>query len=951
MSKRSYQGVFFFLSIILLATSVFANTDSIWQEVNDSALKQRPMERQISPDVYKTFSLNRTVLNSVLDRAPIEFSDAARVNPVILTLPMPDGTMARFSIESSPIMEAGLAEKFPEIQTFRGQGIDDPTATVRFDVTPAGFHAMVLSHHGTTYIDPYAKGDTDHYVSYHKTDLSRNGKDHICLVGTKDSPILSKVNEYKIFGEDGDTNSVINGANLRTYRLALAATGEYTAVFGGTVVGAMAAMTTSMNRVNAVYERDVAVRMVMVANNNLIVYTNGGTDPYTNDDGFAMLPQNQTTLDTVIGTANYDIGHVFSTGGGGVATLNSPCNASTKARGVTGLGNPTGDGFDIDFVAHEMGHQFGGNHTFNTSCGGNRSAGAAYEPGSGITIMGYAGVCGAQDLDLHSIDTFHVRSLEEIVGFLSTGGGTCGVATPTNNTPPTVTITGGTTFNIPKQTPFTLSATGTDANGDTITYDWQQYNLGAATSAVPNTDSDGVAKPIFRPYLPTTGARTFPQLTYILNNQNVPPSTYGPFSLLTGELLPAMTRAMTFQVIARDNRANGGGINTATATVNVDGNSGPMAVTSPNTNVTWGAGQQTITWSVANTNVAPVNAANVKISYSTDGGLTFPTVLAASTPNDGSQAVTIPVGNTTTARIKIEAVGNIFFDISNVNFTVNGIAAPAKSRSDFDGDGKTDISVFRPSEGNWYLNQSTAGFAVLNWGVSGDKLTPGRFDSDDKTDAVVFRPSNTPGVADFYILNSNGLTASYVEWGNVGDIPVVADYDGDSITDVAVYRPSTGVWYIRKSTGGITVTPFGAAGDVPVVGDFDGDLRSDIVIYRASTTQWLGSLSAGGALNVVFGAAGDILVPADYDNDNVDNFAVYRPSTGTWHIIQGGTTVVKSWGISTDIPVPGDYDGDGSDDVAVYRNGTWYVNRSSSGSLIQSFGLSTDIATPKAYIP
>ncbi|HEY0426222.1 MAG TPA: zinc-dependent metalloprotease family protein [Pyrinomonadaceae bacterium] len=921
----------------------------MWQEISDSSLQQRPMERTITPNVYKTFSLNREALDGILLKAPMEFTVSMRTGGTVLTLPMPDGTFERFRIENSPIMEQGLAEKFPEIQTYRGQGIDDDTASVRFDVTPAGFHAMILSANGTSYVDPYAKGDTSNYISYHKDDLNLNGREHVCLVGTRDNPLLNKVNEYKLFGADSpEAASVTNGTTLRTYRLALAATGEYTAVFGGTVAGAMAAMVTSMNRVDGVYERDVAVRMVMIANNNLLVYTNGATDPYTNEDGFAMLTQNQTNIDSVIGTANYDIGHVFSTGGGGVAQLNAPCGAS-KAEGVTGLPNPVGDAYDIDFVAHEMGHQYGGNHTFNTSCGGNRAASAAYEPGSGITIMGYAGVCGAQDLALHSIDTFHVRSLEEIVGFIGTGGA-CAVSTATGNTAPTVTITGGTTFNIPKQTPFTLSATGSDVNGDTITYDWQEYDLGAATSAVPNTDSDNVSKPILRPYLPTSGSRTFPQMTYILNNANVPPSTYGG-GLMTGELLPAIARSMKFQVIARDNRANGGGINTALATVNVDGASGPMLITSPNTAITWGAGSQTVTWNVANTVNAPVSAANVKISMSTDGGNTFPTVLIASTPNDGSQVVTIPAGNTTTARIKVEAVGNIFFDISDVNFTVSGVAAPVKSRADFDGDGKTDLSVYRPSEGNWYLNRSTAGFQVLNWGLSGDTLVPGRYDADDKTDTAIFRPSNTPGVADFYILNSTGLTGSYIEWGNVGDIPVVGDYDGDGKTDAAVYRPSTGVWYINKSSGGVTITPFGGAGDVPVVADFDGDGKSDITIYRASTNQWLGTMSGGGATNVVFGQAGDILVPADYDNDNKDNFAVYRPGDGTWRYISGATTIVKAWGISTDIPVPGDYDGDGSDDVAVYRNGTWYVDRSQAGILIQNFGLNTDKSIPRQYLP
>ena len=626
MFKRSYQGVFFFLSIILFAAPVFAIGD-IWQEINDSSLKQRPMARQITPNVYKTFSLNRAALDGILNQAPMEFADAMRNNGVILTLPMPDGTFERFSIENSPIMEAGLAEKFPEIQTFRGQGIDDGSATVRFDVTPAGFHAIIISTHGTTYIDPYAKGDTSNYISYHKNELSRNGKQHVCLVneGLK-NPF--KVDELNFFSEYPVETSVTNGATLRTYRLALAADFEYCSVFGTTEAQCMAGMVTTMVRVNGVYEKNVAVRMVMVANNNLITYapvsTNCGsaactaaTDPYSNTSPTTLLTENQANLDTRIGTANYDIGHVFTTGGGGVATLNSPCNAGTKARGVTGLPNPIGDGFDIDFVAHEMGHQFGGGHTFNggtgNCAGGNRSAANAYEPGSGVTIQGYAGICGSQDLAPNSIDTFHVRSLEQIVGFIGTGG-SCSANTATGNTPPTVTGAGN--FNIPKQTPFALTASATDAEGDSITYDWQEYDLGPQTTAIPNTDSDGQAKPIFRVYLPTvSGTRTFPSLQYILNNANVPPATT-PSGFLTGELLPAIARTMNFQVIARDNRANGGGINTATAQVIVDGNSGPFIVTAPNTAIDIPGGIHiTVTWNVNDTTTAPINAANVRFRF------------------------------------------------------------------------------------------------------------------------------------------------------------------------------------------------------------------------------------------------------------------------------------------------------------------------------------------------
>jgi hypothetical protein len=441
-------------------------------------------------------------------------------------------------------------------------------------------------------------------------------------------------------------------------------------------------------------------------------------------------------------------------------------------------------------------------------------------------------------------------------------------------------------------------------------------------------------------------------MNFVLNNANVPPTTTGGF--LTGEILPSITRTMTFQVVARDNRANGGGINTATATVNVDGASGPFAVTAPNTAVTYAGGSsQNITWSAAGSAGAPVNAANVKISYSTDGGNTFPTSLIASTPNDGAQIVTIPLGNSTTARIKVEAVGNIFFDVSDVNFTVSGVAPPTRSRADFDGDGKTDVSVFRPSGGDWYLNRSTSGFISFHFGTSGDTIVPGDYDNDGKTDLAVFRPTASAGISDFYILNSSTSTITGAEWGTTSDVPIVGDYDGDSKTDVAVYRPSTFTWYILKSAGGITITAFGAVGDVPLSADFDGDGKNEIAVYRSATSRWIGTYSGGGSINVVFGASGDKPVPADYDGDFKDDFAVYRPSTGTWLIYQSstGTTVSTAFGINTDIPVPGDYDGDGRDDIAVYRNGTWYANRSFSGFMVVPFGLSSDIAVPKAYIP
>ena len=695
MSKRFYRP-FFLFAILTLSAAGLVNAqrsgDGVWKAIDDSSSSMRSAERSVAPDNYKTFRLNKTMLRTILNSAPEEFADPFGMSNTIVTLPMPDGTFERFRIEHSLIVEPLLLEKFPELgATYRGQGIDDPTATVRLDLLPSGFHSMILSPRGTVMVDPYSKGDTVNHISYYKRDVRRTTDFH-CDLDSKnalDTLIRPKKPDFHELIPDAAAPEVISGTQLRTYRLALAATNEYAVAVGGnTVAGTLAAQVLIMNRVNGVYERDLSIRMVIIGTNNLIVYAGnnlcGGVactsanDPYTNNNGSTMLDENIANTNLAITSANYDIGAVFSTGGGGIAGVGVPCGAN-KARGVTGLSNPTGDVFAIDFVAHEMGHQWGALHTFNggtgNCSGANRTAGSAYEPGSGITIMGYAGICAGQDLAGSSIDSFHVKSLEDIVAFSQTGNGnTCAATTATGNTPPTVSSVGGTSFNIPNQTPFTLTASSTDANGDTVTYDWQEYDLGLGTTAVPNTDSDGSPRPIFRPFSPTSNpSRTFPSSQYILANANVPPSTSGAF--LTGELLPAIARTMNFQVIARDNRANGGGINTATVSVVVAG-TGPFRVSAPNTNTTWFLNSNpTVTWDVGGSSGAPINAANVSILLSTDGGATFPTVLSASTPNDGSESIVSPAINTSTARIRVEAVGNIFFDVSDTNFNIS--ATPA----------------------------------------------------------------------------------------------------------------------------------------------------------------------------------------------------------------------------------------------------------------------------------
>lgn len=980
MSIRIFQSVFLFVMTVFLVSTVLAGKsgDEVWQETDASILQRALAERTIIPKSYRTFSLNKENLLTILSKAPMEFTAGAQDNEVILTLPMPDGSFARFRIEKSPVVEAGLSAKYPELgETYRGQGIDDPTATVRFDFLPSGFHSMILSPRGTVLVDPYfAKGDTENYISYQKKDAPRLGN-FVCDF-REDEPLTEILSPEKLLSEDlipNSTESVISGTQLRTYRLAVAATNEYAVAVGGnTIAGTLAAQVLIMNRVNGVYERDLAIRMIVIANNNLIVYaadnTCGGVacttanDPYTNNSGSTMLGENTNNLNTVIGTANYDIGHVFSTGGGGVATLNGPCGTN-KARGVTGLSNPIGDAFAIDYVAHEMGHQWGANHTFNgatSNCsGGNRSAASSYEPGSGVTIMAYAGICGNQNLARNSIDTFHVKSLEVIVAYSQTGNGnTCAVTTTTGNTPPTVTSVGGTTFNIPKQTPFALTASGTDVNGDSLTYDWQEYDLGGTTgtTAVPNTDSDGTSRPIFRPYLQTvSGTRTFPSLEYILNNANVPPSTYTcnvSFTCLTGELLPAITRTMNFQAIARDNNSSSGGINTVTTQVIVDGNSGPLAVTSPNTPVTVTVSDTTnlVTWNVANTTAAPVNAANVKISVSVDGGQTFPHILTNSTPNDGSEQLFFPAINTTTARLKIEAVNNIFFDISDTNFTINVVPFPGSNPVfDFDGDGKTDISIFRPSSGEWWINRSGSGqTGALQFGTSTDVLVPADFSGDGKTDIALWRPST----GEWFILRSENNSFYSVPFGAANDIPAPGDFDGDGKTDPAVFRPSNATWYISKSSGGTTIQTFGVSTDKPVAADYDGDGKDDIAIYRPSVSEWWLLRSTAGLIAGQFGSVGDRAVQGDYSGDGKADIAVWRPSTGEWYVLRSEDNSFFSlpFGTNGDIPAPGDYDGDGKIDVTVFRpsNNTWYSNRTTAGILIAGFGTNGDVAIPNAFV-
>lgn len=619
-------------------------------------------ERRIQPSKYAVFELNTTALRSVLtEQKRLKHNEVLEV-----FLPDPHGELIRFSLKISPIMEPGLAAKYPDIVTFTLSG---STYSGRGDITKFGFHAMLHGIGSTYFIDPLSiQNDTEHQI-YFKSDYIRNEPiSFSCDVENNEDELPS----IHVPGSDPEIRTYMMGqkrsaaVNLRTYRLALACTGEYAQFHGGNVTSVMAQMVIAINRVNSVYERDLAIRLILIDGNDQLIYLDGETDPYANNSGSTMLGQNQTTISQAIGSANYDIGHVFSTGGGGIAQLGSVCG-NGKARGVTGLGSPTGDAFYIDYVCHEIGHQFGGNHTFN-NCSGNENPSTSFEPGSGSTIMAYAGICGtANNVQFRSDDYFHVGSLEEIFTFSRNGNGnTCASTIPTDNEDPVATIVSPFNRVIPISTPFELEGIAVDDTLQTIQYNWEQYDTGPiSTMGNPIGNS-----PLFRSIKPgLSPVRIFPALTNVLNGTST-----------TREVLPTTSRPLNFKFIARDFAQGGGGVDWVSLSMSSTQQAGPFRVLTPLALDTVVVGSIIeIKWDVANTSQAPVNCKFVDIIFSRNGGNAFTDTLAKNVPNSGSAFVLIPEGATNLGRIKIKAADNVFFNVNPGNFRVVDPVAPTFS--------------------------------------------------------------------------------------------------------------------------------------------------------------------------------------------------------------------------------------------------------------------------------
>ena len=655
--RKIYQTFLAILGLTLMTFSAVAQNNAYWSLSSESASGRNLFAKSQRPIEFKIYQLNETLLKNVLQSAPSDATTNVANSNLTIQLPDDQGQMRNFKVVNAPSMEAALAAKFPNINSYAG--VEASTgATVRFDVSPFGLHATI-SEVGKPkiYIDQI---DGNFYRVVARNKMPNAPATFVC--NTEDIINTARTAGTEVDADDG---------RLRIFRLAMISGAEFSQFYlNGTeltladsVGKVIAAQNSHVTRSNDMYERDFGIRLLLVANNNLIVYFDPLTDPVSNPNS----PNNvllQAAIDAQIGAGNYDIGHTESRGSdnGNAGCIGCVCVNGTKGRGWTVYQNPALlEFFVIDYLTHEFGHQFGGNHTFSQ---GLEGTGVNVEPGSGTTIMGYAGITGSTDVQPHSDAMFHSATINQITNYVRNGNGaSCPVVVVTGNTAPTSNAGGN--FTIPISTPFELTGVGSDINAnDVLSYSWEQNdNRTTATSTFPNVNS--ASGPSFRVFLPRSiPGRTFPVLASVLDGTNGN----------QWERLSAVSRTYNFNFVVRDNRPGGGQTKTSSNVITVTNSSGPFAVTSPNTNVSWAGGSsQDITWSVNNTTAAPVSCANVKVSLSTNGGLTFPTVLIASTPNDGSETLTIPVGTSTTARIKVEAVGNVFFDISNTNFT---IAAP-----------------------------------------------------------------------------------------------------------------------------------------------------------------------------------------------------------------------------------------------------------------------------------
>ncbi len=622
----------------LAAANLSAN-EALWADLQTRLATASSIQQ-------RTLSLNEQGLQRLLINSGSEPK---------LSLPLPTSGFAKVQLIPVETLSPVVAAQFPDWQTWQIKGLDGQVVSGRAELTALGFTAMLVMQDGDTlFIDPTTATTTIAERSYRS--LSKQGNSGLFKNNFQCSTHEAETAEAH--PEAAPMVAARAGEDLKTYDIAIAATGEYTQYHGGSKTAALSAITTTINRMNEIYQRDLSIKLRLVSGVTTI-YTDAATDPYSSSSS-TLLKENQTALDNMIGSENYDVGHLFTTGDGGVAVVEGACRNSYKAQGVSGWDSPTGDIFAIDYVAHEVGHQFGATHTFNTdsgSCSGaNRIAKTAYEPGSGSTIMSYAGICSPNNLQAHSDAMFHSGSIRQITTYTeSSTGATCADSSSLSNANPVVNA--GQDYSIPASTPFTLTGSATDSNNDSLTYSWEQVDIGTASKV----DIDTGDNALVRTQLPSSStSRTIPRLSDLLSASH----TYG-------ETLSSQTRHLNFRLQVRDGK---GGIGADEMIVKVQDTGTAFEVTAPKNMALTAGSNLNVTWNVAKTDQAPISCSNVDIALnmtSTTINENFQTLLS-NTPNDGAATVTLPSTLGTKNTIRVKCSTNIFFALSDVSPTSAG---------------------------------------------------------------------------------------------------------------------------------------------------------------------------------------------------------------------------------------------------------------------------------------
>ncbi|MDB5269519.1 MAG: hypothetical protein JWP58_2559 [Hymenobacter sp.] len=651
---------------------------------------------------YRSYTLDLASLRTTLAAAPLRNKAAVALpgtTPLVISLPLPDGTAQRFAVWEAPLLAPALAARYPTLHTYGGRGLDDPTALLSLTVSPASFQAQVLSDQpqGAAYLEMTSQADADHYLSYYAHDVTApTAGQRGC--GADQLPAVPRPARRQGGPLDPGSSNLIQpvGPTLTVYRLIVTTTKEYTN--GRTNPAVLADVTALINNVRTIQERDLAVTMTLV---NFHFYQVGADGGYSQASDSQMIDQNRVNVETEFGAAAFDLGHLFATSGSGLAyvgvvgtTSNGGTANTYKAGAVSGNLNRTSPAsyFSTSVIAHEMGHQFSASHTFSNAQGSCSSfpTGTAWEPGKGSTIMAYTdGGCDSPSsnvIQARSDDYYHTGSLEQMRTYIE-GIPTVGTKVASGNTAPTIAVPANRT--IPQGTPFRLTATGADADAAdaaTLKYSWEEMDSGTAAN-LNTAQTTNSSVPLFRSLLPslTGNVRYFPALS----NYN------GATGTSATERLPTVARALNLRCTVRDNHAVSGAVATNTNSSIVGGltlsptvtltvsaaNATPFAVTAPNTAVTWAGGTtQSVTWNGVGTKTSAVSCQAVNVRLSTDGGLSYPTLLAAGVPNadgTGTASITVPNVASATARIMVEAADNYFFDISDANFTITAVAGPA----------------------------------------------------------------------------------------------------------------------------------------------------------------------------------------------------------------------------------------------------------------------------------